>query len=101
MNETIVSSVLELIGATPLLRLHSIPTEEMAEICVKVESRNPGGSTKDRIALAMIEAAEKEGRLTPGMTIIEPTSGNTGIGIALVCAVNGYSFSSHTAPKWY
>jgi cysteine synthase len=81
---------LELVGSTPVVRLHRIPSPEHAEVWAKVEAMNPGGSVKDRICLNMIEAAEREGRLKPGDTIIEPTSGNTGIGLALVCAVNGY-----------
>lgn len=81
---------LETIGDTPLVRLNHITTPEMATIYAKIESSNPGGSIKDRIALAMIEQAEQDGRLKPGATVIEPTSGNTGIGLALVCAVKGY-----------
>jgi cysteine synthase len=81
---------LELVGSTPVVRLRRIPSPEHAEVWAKVEAMNPGGSVKDRICLNMIEAAEREGRLKPGDTIIEPTSGNTGIGLALVCAVNGY-----------
>ena len=84
------ASVLELIGGTPLVRLNRLVTDEHAEVLVKLESHNPGGSVKDRIALAMIEAAERDGRLKPGDTIVEPTSGNTGIGLALVAAVKGY-----------
>lgn len=82
----------ELIGRTPLLELHNIEKEEglQARLIAKVEFFNPGGSVKDRIALAMIEEAEKEGRLQPGALIIEPTSGNTGIGLAWVAAVKGY-----------
>ncbi len=82
----------ELIGRTPLLELHNIEKEEglQARLIAKVEYFNPGGSVKDRIALAMIEEAEKEGRLHPGALIIEPTSGNTGIGLAWVAAVKGY-----------
>ncbi len=82
----------ELIGRTPLLELHNIEKEEglQARLVAKVEFFNPGGSVKDRIALAMIEEAEKEGRLRPGALIIEPTSGNTGIGLAWVAAVKGY-----------
>jgi len=83
-------NILNLIGNTPLVRLNRIPHPEDAEIWVKLEGFNPGGSVKDRIALSMIEAAEKDGRLKPGGTIIEPTSGNTGIGLALVAAVKGY-----------
>ncbi|MFH1591608.1 MAG: cysteine synthase A [archaeon] len=81
-------NVLELVGDTPLVRLRRIPTE--GEVYVKLESQNPGGSVKDRIALAMIEDAEERGELKPGMTIVEPTSGNTGIGLAMVAAVKGY-----------
>jgi cysteine synthase A len=83
-------SVLELIGATPLVRLHRIPKAGGATVLAKMESLNPGGSVKDRIALAMVEDAERRGRLTPGATLVEPTSGNTGIGLAMVCAVRGY-----------
>lgn len=86
----IADSVLELVGATPLVRLQRIPTAGSGEVLVKLESYNPAGSVKDRVALAMIEAAEKDGRLKPGDTIVEPTSGNTGIGLALVAAVKGY-----------
>jgi cysteine synthase len=81
---------LDLVGSTPVVRLRRIPGPEHAEIWGKVEAMNPGGSVKDRICLNMIEAAEREGRIKPGDTIIEPTSGNTGIGLALVCAVRGY-----------
>ena len=86
----IVESALDLIGATPLVRLNRIATAETASILGKLESVNPGGSVKDRIALAMIVTAEQDGSLKPGTTIVEPTSGNTGIGLALVCAVKGY-----------
>ena len=88
----IANQLTELIGHTPLVRLNRFGKElnPGAEIVVKVESFNPGGSAKDRIALAMIEDAEKKGLLTPGATIIEPTSGNTGVGLALVAAVKGY-----------
>jgi cysteine synthase A len=82
------ASVLETIGRTPHIRLSRLFPE--AEVWVKSERSNPGGSIKDRIALAMVEAAEKDGRLQPGGTIIEPTSGNTGIGLAMVAAVKGY-----------
>ena len=85
-----VNSVLELIGATPIVRLSRVVEEESAEVWVKLESANPGGSVKDRIALAMVEAAETGGHLRPGGTIVEPTSGNTGIGLAMVAAVKGY-----------
>lgn len=83
-----VSSVLETIGKTPHIRLGRLFPQ--AQVWVKSERTNPGGSIKDRIALAMIEQAEKEGRLKPGGLIIEPTSGNTGVGLALVAAVKGY-----------
>ena len=83
-------SVLELIGATPLVRLRRIPKPGGATVLAKMESLNPGGSVKDRIALAMVEDAERRGRLAPGATLVEPTSGNTGIGLAMVCAVRGY-----------
>jgi cysteine synthase A len=86
----VARSPLELIGDTPVVRLNRVPSRPGAEIWAKLESRNPGGSTKDRIALAMIEAAEQTGRLTEHGTIIEPTSGNTGIGLALVAAVKEY-----------
>jgi cysteine synthase A len=86
----IAASALELIGNTPLVRLNRMPVAGSARILVKVESLNPGGSIKDRIALAMIEAAETAGTLKPGDTIIEPTSGNTGVGLALVAAIKGY-----------
>ncbi len=87
---TIHDSVLELIGGTPLVRLRKLPKPGGASVVAKVESRNPGGSVKDRIALAMIEDAERTGALKPGGTIVEPTSGNTGIGLAMVASVKGY-----------
>lgn len=80
----------DFIGGTPLVRLERIVEPGMAEVWVKVEGLNPGGSIKDRIALAMIAAAEREGRLRRGDTIVEPTSGNTGIGLAQVAAARGY-----------
>ena len=86
----IARSVLELIGNTPVARLARMIGPEHAEVWGKLESCNPGGSVKDRICLAMIEAAERGGRLQPGDTVVEPTSGNTGIGLALVAAVKGY-----------
>ena len=86
----IADGVLDLIGNTPLVRLSRIVPEGSAEVLGKMESLNPGGSVKDRIALAMIEAAEAQGLIKPGDTIVEPTSGNTGIGLAMVCAVKGY-----------
>ena len=83
-------SILDLIGSTPVVRLRNLPGKDDAEVCGKLESSNPGGSVKDRICLSMIEAAEREQKLKPGATIVEPTSGNTGIGLALVAAVKGY-----------
>jgi len=82
---------LELIGGTPLVKLNNVIPENGANIYAKLEFFNPGGSVKDRIALAMVEDAEEKGILKPGSTIIEPTSGNTGIGLALVGAVKGYN----------
>jgi cysteine synthase A len=84
-------SPLDLIGRTPLVRLTRITGDDVAEVWAKCEQYNPGGSVKDRIALSMIEAAEAAGHIEPGRsTIVEPTSGNTGIGLALVCAAKGY-----------
>src|SRR5512146_1198645 len=84
-------TILDLIGNTPMLKLSRLPGAGDAEVWAKLEGFNPGGSVKDRPALAMIEDAEKKGRLRKGMTIVEPTSGNTGIGLAMVAAVKGYS----------
>ncbi len=86
----LVNSIYQLIGNTPAVKLSKITKDLKSDIYLKLEWFNPGGSVKDRIALSMIEAAEKEGILKPGMTIIEPTSGNTGIGLALVAAAKGY-----------
>jgi cysteine synthase A len=86
---TKANNVLELIGDTPHLRLNKL-FDPRVEVWVKLERQNPGGSIKDRIALSMIEDAERRGTLKPGATIIEPTSGNTGVGLALVAAVKGY-----------
>jgi cysteine synthase A len=85
-------TILDLIGNTPVVRLGRLPQLEGvdAEIWAKLENLNPGGSVKDRICLAMVEAAERDGHLVPGGTIVEPTSGNTGIGLALIAAVKGY-----------
>ncbi len=89
-NNKIADTVLDLVGGTPMVRLHRVVPAGCAEIIGKLESMNPAGSVKDRIALNMIEAAEREGQLKPGDTIVEPTSGNTGIGLAMVAAVKGY-----------
>ncbi|GBD12220.1 Cysteine synthase [bacterium HR24] len=86
----IADSVLDLIGDTPMVRLRRVVPDGAAEVLAKLESLNPAGSVKDRIALAMIEDAERRGLLKPGDTIVEPTSGNTGIGLAMVAAVKGY-----------
>ena len=83
-------NILEKVGGTPLVEISNKLNKGGAKVLAKVEFFNPGGSVKDRIALAMVEAAEKAGTLTPGATIIEPTSGNTGVGLALVSAVKGY-----------
>ena len=86
----VANSITDLIGQTPLLRLQRLVKPGMASVYAKVESFNPGGSVKDRIALGMIQDAEKRGALLPGGTIIEPTSGNTGIGLAMIAAARGY-----------
>jgi cysteine synthase A len=86
----VADSVLDLIGRTPVVRLSKLATPDMAVVWGKLERQNPGGSVKERIGLAMIEAAEREGRLAPGGLIVEPTSGNTGIGLAMVAAFKGY-----------
>ncbi|HZX49296.1 MAG TPA: cysteine synthase A [Nitrospirota bacterium] len=90
MSKKIHNNAIELIGNTPMVRINKIPGLTGGNVYAKMELFNPGGSIKDRICLSMIEAAEKAGRLSPGDTIIEPTSGNTGIGLALVAAVKGY-----------
>ena len=86
-----VESLIELVGNTPLLKLGRVTDGAKALVLAKVEYLNPGGSVKDRIAVKMIEAAEREGKLKPGGTIVEPTSGNTGVGLAIVAQAKGYS----------
>jgi cysteine synthase A len=90
VHERIYDNICQVIGRTPVVRLNRIPKDGWAEMLVKLESFNPGVSVKDRIGLSMIEAAEQQGRLKPGGTIVEPTSGNTGIGLAMVAAAKGY-----------
>jgi cysteine synthase A len=91
MPAVAVNSMLELVGGTPLVRLRHLVDPTAADVFCKCEQFNPGGSLKDRIALSMIEAAEREGRIRPGKSVIvEPTSGNTGVGLAVVCAAKGY-----------
>lgn len=89
MAEKIFNNILETVGHTPLVRINAL-NKGGAEVLAKVESFNPGGSVKDRVGIGMIEAAEKAGKLAPGALIIEPTSGNTGIGLALAAAIKGY-----------
>ncbi|MED3574074.1 cysteine synthase A [Cytobacillus praedii] len=86
----VANSIAELVGQTPIVKLNRIVDENSADVYVKLEYMNPGSSVKDRIALAMIEAAEESGELKEGATIIEPTSGNTGIGLAMIAAAKGY-----------
>jgi cysteine synthase A len=90
IRSRVVDSALQLVGETPLVRLGRMSPEGGATVFAKLEAANPGGSVKDRIALAMVEAAEAAGHIKPGDTLVEPTSGNTGIGLAMVCAVKGY-----------
>jgi cysteine synthase len=85
-----LESILEAVGGTPVVRLRRIPEPGSAAILAKLEALEPAGSVKDRIAVSMVEAAEREGRLAPGARVVESTSGNTGVGLALVCAVKGY-----------
>jgi len=90
MTRQILNNILEAIGGTPLIKLNRVIKVGGATVAAKLESRNPGGSVKDRPALAMVLDAEKKGILKHGSTLVEPTSGNTGIGLAMVCAVKGY-----------
>lgn len=89
----IVDNIVQLIGETPIVKLNRTVDENSADVYVKLEYFNPGSSVKDRIALAMVEQAEEDGVLKPGDTIVEPTSGNTGIGLALVAAAKGYNLA--------
>ena len=86
----VLDSILDAVGATPLVRLGRIAAGVRPEVLAKLEMLNPGGSVKDRIGLPMIEAAEREGKIGPGGTIVEPTSGNTGHGLAIAAALRGY-----------
>ncbi|HET6335530.1 MAG TPA: cysteine synthase family protein, partial [Polyangiales bacterium] len=90
MVAPVIDSLLDLIGNTPLIRLSRLIDQSAGAVWAKAEHMNPGGSVKDRICLSMIDDAERRGAIKPGSTIVEPTSGNTGIGLALVCAVKGY-----------
>jgi len=90
LDDRIYDGITELIGRTPLIRLRALSPKGGAEVVAKLESAGPGGSVKDRAALAMIDAAEAEGKLAPGATIVEATSGNTGISLAMIAAVRGY-----------
>jgi cystathionine beta-synthase len=83
-------NIIAALGNTPLVRLNSITRGTLTPIVAKLEMMNPGGSVKDRIGITMIEAAERDGELKPGGTIVEPTSGNTGVGLAMAAAVRGY-----------
>ena len=99
MTKKICNTILEAIGDTPLVRLNRITKDVKAEVLVKVETFNPGNSIKDRMALKMIEDAEKKGLLKPGGTIIEGTSGNTGMGLAIAAVVKGYKCIFTTTDK--
>ena len=90
MGESRGNQVIELIWNTPVVRLNKVVGKDDAAVWAKIESFNPGGSVKDRICLSMIEAAEKDRKIEPDATIVEPTSGNTGIGLAMVCSAKGY-----------
>src|SRR5580658_9491316 len=90
MSQAIAATVLDLVGRTPLVRLSRIGPQGKAAVVGKLEVKNPGGSVKDRPALAMVDAAERSGELAPGAVIVEATSGNTGISLAMIAAVRGY-----------
>jgi cysteine synthase B len=93
VKQVIVDNILDFIGNTPMVRINHLNPNPKLEMFIKLEKFNPGGSVKDRITKYMIESAEKNGQLKKGMTVIEPTSGNTGIGLALVCRVKGYDLA--------
>lgn len=98
----IYNNVTDLVGYTPLVRLHAVTDGAVAEVVAKLEYYNPSHSVKDRIGISMIDAAERDGKLKPGSVVVEPTSGNTGIALAMVCAVRGYGcilFMPETASK--
>ncbi|MEM7276463.1 MAG: pyridoxal-phosphate dependent enzyme, partial [Actinomycetota bacterium] len=86
----VLSSVLDLVGETPIVDVSQLSPNPNVRILAKLEGQNPAGSVKDRIALSMVEAAEADGTLRPGATIIEPSSGNTGIALAMICRTRGY-----------
>jgi cystathionine beta-synthase len=86
----IKDSILDAVGNTPLIRLSRLGARLKPQLVAKIEALNPGGSIKDRAAVALIEAAERDGKLKPGGTIVEPTSGNTGVGLAIAAAIKGY-----------
>src|ERR671935_3261931 len=86
----IKDSILDAVGRTPLVRLSRLAAGATPDVVAKVEALNPGGSIKDRVAIALIEAAERDGKLRPGGTIVEPTSGNTGTGLAIAARLKGY-----------
>src|SRR3977135_1136069 len=90
MPAEILETILDAVGNTPLVRLARVPADTRTPVVAKLEFLNPGGSVKDRIGLSMIEAAERAGQLRPGATIVEPTSGNTGSGLAIAAALKGY-----------
>jgi cysteine synthase A len=96
----VANSIEELIGCTPVVRLGKMADPKGARVFVKLEFFNPAGSIKDRVALQMVETAEKEGKLKPGGVIVEPTSGNTGIGLAMVAAARGYKLLI-VMPHWF
>jgi len=89
-RSAVYNSVIETIGRTPIIKLQRMQPTSKADVYVKLESENPGGSIKDRLAIGVIEWAEKHGQLQPGQTVVEASSGNTGIGLAMVCASKGY-----------